>query len=145
MVLELSLIWFKLTVYLWPVPVILACSSTGTGHTHAVNLNKIKNYSKTIYDSLMKFSPHVNHKSVVNWWKNFCRSTTHTSATPLFVFKLWERLAPIRFEILQKKFFGEVLDQYQLPNDRNFKYLQKNGVLKFWNECSIQRKLNNPW
>ncbi len=53
------------------------------------------------------------------------------SATPLFVSKLCEGLAPILFEILSKKFLGEVLDPYQLPNYRNFKYLQKNDVLKF--------------
>ena len=31
----------------------------------------------------------------------------------------------------QKIFFGEVLDLYQLPHERNFEYLEKNGVLKF--------------
>ena len=30
----------------------------------------------------MKFSPDINHKSTVNWWKNFGRSTTDVSATP---------------------------------------------------------------
>ena len=53
----------------------------------------------------MKFSPDVNHKPVVNWWKNFGHSTIDMSATPLFVSKLWERLAPVLFEIFQKKFF----------------------------------------
>ena len=53
----------------------------------------------------MKFSPDVNHKPVVNWWKNFGHSTIDMSATPLFVSKLWERLAPVLFEISQKKFF----------------------------------------
>ena len=56
---------------------------------------------------------------------------TDMSATSLFASKLCEGLAPILFEILSKKFFGEVLDPYQLSNGRNFKYLQKNGVLKF--------------
>ena len=53
------------------------------------------------------------------------------SATPLFVSKLRKGLAAILFEIFSKNFFGEVLDPYQLPNGRNFKYFQKNGVLKF--------------
>ena len=30
-----------------------------------------------------------------------------------------------------EKFFGEVLDLYQLPIERNFEYLEKNGVLQF--------------
>ena len=53
----------------------------------------------------MKFSPDINHKSVVNWWKNFGRSTTDMSATPLFVSKLRKDLAAILFEIFSKKFF----------------------------------------
>ena len=53
----------------------------------------------------MKFSPVVNHKSVVNWWNNFGPRTTDMSAIPLFVSKLWERLAPVLFEISQKNFF----------------------------------------
>ena len=53
----------------------------------------------------MKFSPDVNHKSVVNWWKNFGRSMTDMSAMSLFASKLCEGLAPILFEILSKKNF----------------------------------------
>ena len=53
----------------------------------------------------MNFSPDVNHKSVVNWWKKIWCSTTNMPATPLFVSKLWERLAPVLFEIFQKNFF----------------------------------------
>ena len=104
---------------------------TGAGHKHAVNLNKMIDYSKTIQDIFLKLLPFVSHKSVVNWWKNFGRCATDMSSTTLFVSKLRKGVAPILFEIFSKKFFGEVLDQYQLPNGRNFKYLQKNGVLKF--------------
>ena len=53
------------------------------------------------------------------------------SSMTLFVSKICEGVAHILFEIFSKNFFGEVLDQYQLLNGRNFKYLQKNGVLKF--------------
>ena len=31
----------------------------------------------------------------------------------------------------QEKNFGEVLDPFELPTDRNLKYSQKNGVLEF--------------
>ena len=34
----------------------------------------------------------------------------------------------------KKKKFGEVLDLYELPHGRNFQYLLKNGVLKFFAE-----------
>ena len=61
--------------------------------------------SKTVQDIFLKFSPFVTHMSVVNWWKKFGRSTTNMSATPLFVSKLCEGLAPILFEIWSKKFF----------------------------------------
>ena len=53
----------------------------------------------------MKFSADVNHNFVVNWWKNLGCSTTHKSATPLFVSKLCKGLAPILFEIFSKEFF----------------------------------------
>ena len=53
----------------------------------------------------MKFSPDFNHKSVINWWKNFGHSTTDMSATPLFVSKLRKGLAASLFEIFSKKFF----------------------------------------
>ena len=105
MVLELLLILFKLTACVWPVPVLEQAKHTGTGHRYTVNLNKINNNSKTVSDIFMKFSPDINHNSVVNWWKNFGHSTTDMSATPLFVSKLWERLAPVLFEIFQKNFF----------------------------------------
>ena len=41
------------------------------------------------------------------------------SATPLFLSKLYEGLAPVFFEIFSKKNFGEVLDPYEFPNGRN--------------------------
>ena len=53
----------------------------------------------------MKFSADVNHNFVVNWWKDLGCSTTHKSATPLFVSKLCKGLAPILFEIFSKEFF----------------------------------------
>ena len=55
----------------------------------------------------------------------------NVSAAPPRVQKLPTPLATIFVEILKKIFFGEVLDLYQLPHERNFEYLEKNGVLKF--------------
>ena len=87
-------------------PMSTQCTKwTYDGHRYAVNLNKINDNSKTVQDILMKFSPDVNHNSVVNWWKNFGRSTTDMFATPLFVSKLREGLAPTLFEIFSKKIF----------------------------------------
>ena len=34
------------------------------------------------------------------------------------------------------QFFGEVLDLYQLPIERNFEYLEKNGVLQFLDQLA---------
>ena len=119
---------------------------TQGGHRYAVNLTKINDNSETVQDILMKFSPDVNHNSVVNWWKNFGRSTTDMFATPLFVSKLCEGLAPTLFEIFPKKiflvrFYTHI--SYQMSGISNIS--QKMAFWNFWNECSIQRKLSNPW
>ncbi len=96
---------FKLTAWLWPAPVMEQAKLTGAGHKHAVNLNKMIDYSKTIQDIFLKLSPFVSHKSVVNWWKNFGRCATDMSSTTLFVSKLREGVATTLFEIFSKKFF----------------------------------------
>ena len=41
-------------------------------------------------------------------------------------------------EFFFEKNFGEVLDQYQLPIRRNFEYLEKNGVFKFFKSLHLQ-------
>ena len=41
-------------------------------------------------------------------------------------------LATVFVEIFKKEKTGEVLDIYKSPHGRNFQYLQKNGVLKFF-------------
>ena len=41
-------------------------------------------------------------------------------------------------EFFFEKIFGEVLDQYQLPIRRNFEYLEKNGVFKFFKSLHLQ-------
>ena len=89
----------------------------------------------------MKFSPDINHKFVMNWWKNFGHSTTDMSSTPLFVSKLHKSLAAIPFEMFKKNIFGEVLDPYQLPNGWNFKHLQKNGVLRFFEQVQYAEEI----
>ena len=46
--------------------------------------------------------------------------------------KLWTALATAFVGIFFEKNFGEVLDLYQLAIRRNFEYLEKNGVFKFF-------------
>ena len=46
-------------------------------------------------------------------------------------------LATIFIGIFFKKNFGEVLDLYQLPIGRNFEYLEKNGVFKFFKSLPV--------
>ena len=41
-------------------------------------------------------------------------------------------------EFFFEKNFGEVLDQYKLPIRRNFEYLEKNGVFKFFKSLYLQ-------
>ena len=40
-------------------------------------------------------------------------------------------------EFFFEKNFGAVLEQYQLPIRRNFEYLEKNGVFKFFKSLSV--------
>ena len=51
---------------------------------------------------------------------------------PPSVPKLRTPLATIFVKISFQKIFGEVLDPYQLPHGKNLGYLEKNGVLKFF-------------
>ena len=46
--------------------------------------------------------------------------------------KFWMALATLFVGIFFQKNFGEVLDLYQLPIGRNFEYLEKNAVFKFF-------------
>ena len=89
----------------------------------------------------MKFSPDVNHKPVVNWWKNFGHSTTDMSAMPLFVSKLWERLAPVLFEISQKKFFWWGSRPIWVTQGKEFQISVKNGVLKFFERVQYPEEI----
>ena len=114
-------------IQIYSIPMTTLCPlDVQSGHRVVICmvLIWIKNdRSKTVYNILLKFSLYVNHKSVTKWWKNFGRSTTDMSATPLFVSKLWEGLATIFIELHLQKKVGEVLDPYQLPNGRKLKYL----------------------
>ena len=55
-----------------------------------------------------------------------------------FLPKFWTALATVIVGIFFEKNFGEVLDQYQLPIRRNFEYLEKNGVFKFFKSLHLQ-------
>ena len=50
--------------------------------------------------------------------------------------KLWTALATIFVGIFFEKNFGKVLDLYQLPIERNFEHLEKNGVLQFFEQVA---------
>ena len=54
------------------------------------------------------------------------------SVAPPSMLKLPTPLTTIFVEMIVQKKFGEVLDPFQLSNGRNFQYLEKNGVLKFF-------------
>ena len=45
----------------------------------------------------------------------------------------------------QKKNFGEVLDLYQLPHERNFEYLEKNGIMKFLERVFRPGNFGGSW
>ena len=48
--------------------------------------------------------------------------------------KLCTPLATLFVEKKIEKNFGVVLDPFELPHERNFWYLEKNGVLKFFKQ-----------
>ena len=54
-----------------------------------------------------------------------------------FLPKFRTALATVIVGIFFEKNFGEVLDRYQLPIGRNFEYLKKNGVFKFFKSLSV--------
>ena len=62
-----------------------------------------------------------------------CWSVVHSSMQ-----KLWTPLATIFVEKKIEKNFGVVLDPFELPHERNFWYLEKNGVMK------IFERVQNP-
>ena len=96
-------------------------------------------------DIFLKFSAFVHHKSLQIWRKNFGQNSNSLPATAHFgrKFRCLERLYLLRY--LKKKKVGEVLDPFEYPHGRNFKYLQKNGVLKFFERVLRPGTSRCPW
>ena len=88
------------------------------------------NKSETTQDIDLKFSAFVHYMSGLNWPKNFIHCSISGSVAPSSMQKLWTPLATIIVETKFWKKFGVVLDPFELPHERNFLYLEKNGVLK---------------
>ena len=89
------------------------------------------NKSETTQDIDLKFSAFVHHMSGVNWQRDFSHYSISGSVAPSSMQKLWTPPAAIFVEKKFEKNFGVVLDLFELPHERTFWYLEKNGVLKF--------------
>ena len=85
----------------------------------------------------LKFSGDVHQVSALNWRKNFCPCSTSLPATAHFGQNFGRLLRPHLLEFFFEKNFGEVLDLYQLAIGRNFEYLEKNGVFKFFKSLPV--------
>ena len=71
--------------------------------------------------------------SGVNWQKNLKHCSICGSVVPPSMQKRWTPLATVFVEKKNlKKNFGAVLDPLELLHERNFWYLEKNGILKFF-------------
>ena len=113
---------------------------------HAVSLNKMIHCSITIQDIFLKFSPVDTHKSVINWRKNLGCCATDMSATPLFVSKVCEGVAPTVFEMFSKNFFWWGSRPISLTQWQEFQIYSKKWRFQIFGASrSIQRKLSNPW
>ena len=73
-----------------------------------------------------------------NLMKTFLPLLNRPARNGPFLPKFWTALATIIVGFFFEKNFGEVLDQYQLPIGRNFEYLEKNGVFKFFKSLHLQ-------
>ena len=80
----------------------------------------------------LEISAYIHHESGLNWLKNFSHSLISGSVAPSSMQKLWTPLAAIFVEKKFEKIFGVVLDPFELPHERNFWYLEKIGVFKFF-------------
>ena len=90
------------------------------------------NKCETAQDIDLKFSAFIYHISEINWQKKFLQCSISRSVTPSSMQKLWIPLATIFVEKKIEKRFGVILDPFDLLHERNFWYLEKNGVLKLF-------------
>ena len=83
--------------------------------------------------------------SALNWEKNFGHYSISVPVAPSSMPKLQTSLATIFVEIFFQKKIGEVLDLFELPHGRIFWYLEKNGVLKFFEQVFRPGKFSGSW
>ena len=81
----------------------------------------------------------------LNWQKIFGHYSTSVLVAPSSMPKLLTPLATIFVEILFQEKFGEVLDPFKLPHERNFWNLEKSGVLKFLEQVCCPGKFSGSW
>ena len=101
------------------------------------NFQSFNNNSNKSQDIVLKFSACVHHKFVLNWHKNFGHCSISLPATAHFGQNFGRLQRPHLLEFFFEKNFGEVLDLYQLAIGRNFEYLEKNGVFKFFKSLPV--------
>ena len=78
-------------------------------------------------------------KNFSNQWPTPVGIALYSHAAPSSVQKLCTPLATILVEKNFEKIFGVVNESFELPNKRNFRYLEKNCILKFFG------RVRNPW
>ena len=134
--LERFLMYYHLTEKFWQLltymctnwPILYACRPT-IAMIFQLNDNK----SEIAQDIDLKFSAIVYHMSGINWQKKFTYCSISGSVAPSSVQKLWTPLATIFVEkTIWKKKIVVVLDPFELSHERNFLYLEKTDVLKFF-------------
>ena len=100
--------------------------------------NQLISYDSNMNQAIeLKFSGDVHQVSALNWRKNFCPCSTSLPATAHFGQNFGWLLRQHLLEFFFEKNFGEVLDLYQLAIGRNFEYLEKNGVFKFFKSLPV--------
>ena len=67
-------------------------------------------------------------------WGNFCHCSISGLVAPSSMQKLWTPPTATFDEKKVEKKIGKVLDPFELPDERNFWHLEKNGVLKFFEQ-----------
>ena len=89
--------------------------------------------TQNIKISTWNFQHLFYHMSRINWPKNFSRCSINGLVASSSMQKLWLPAVTVFVEKIRKK-IGEGLDLYELPHGRNFGYLERNGVLKFFEQ-----------
>ena len=89
------------------------------------------------WDICLKFSAFIHHMFVQIWEKKFDKDSISLPATAHFGQNFGRLLRPHLLDFFFEKNFCEVLDLYHLAIGRNFEYLEKNGVFKFFKSLPV--------